>query len=266
MKRKKEAQEYYGFNRWETLIIVGLLLCSILSPFIFTQFDSGVSFIETGPIGDTFGGLTEPFINLLAAFLVYKSFTAQIRANIDQRKAHREEMKAINKEQSIKYFGQIINIMIEDFIENEKLSRQKKGWVFELNQAISHVKKNLQAHLGLLRASEYKNEKELEEILTIWEKISSAITTVNTISETIDKFDENGNSIEETILSIYHYKRLVGLMDEYGYDSSTIEQFSDLNDFLATSAQLINDFSSLFNWADKIYTSAKRKSIKRIDH
>lgn len=36
---------------------------------------------ETGPIGDTIGGLTAPIIGLIGSLLVYYSFKAQLRAN-----------------------------------------------------------------------------------------------------------------------------------------------------------------------------------------
>lgn len=62
------------------IIVAALILCT---PIIFTQrciwdlFD----FSNTGEIGDTIGGITSPFINLFAAYLIFKSFMAQVKAN-----------------------------------------------------------------------------------------------------------------------------------------------------------------------------------------
>lgn len=76
-KRKK----YYGFTKLEWLAIIIFLFATVISPYLFTQFSSGISFIGSGEIGDTIGGITAPFINLLAAFLVWKSFREQQIAN-----------------------------------------------------------------------------------------------------------------------------------------------------------------------------------------
>lgn len=68
---------------WKVTIflVVGLIII-ILVPFLFTQFSIfGINFYETGQIGDTVGGLTAPFISLIAAVLVYLSFTEQSKAN-----------------------------------------------------------------------------------------------------------------------------------------------------------------------------------------
>ncbi|MHA7830692.1 MAG: hypothetical protein ACX93O_06310 [Flagellimonas sp.] len=94
-------KDYYTLKRWEWAILIILLVLSIFAPLFFTQLFSGVSFMNTGQIGDTIGGTTAPFINLIAAFLVYKSFTAQIRANLDQRESHRLEMESIREQQGI---------------------------------------------------------------------------------------------------------------------------------------------------------------------
>lgn len=64
-----------------TLILL-LLVLAIFSPYVLTlETFTNIDFSETGPIGDTIGGLTAPFINLLAALLVYKSFREQLNAN-----------------------------------------------------------------------------------------------------------------------------------------------------------------------------------------
>jgi hypothetical protein len=59
-----------------------LLIIAVLPPLltigaIFDFFD----FSDTGQIGDTIGGITAPFINGIAAILVFIAFKAQIKAN-----------------------------------------------------------------------------------------------------------------------------------------------------------------------------------------
>ena len=74
-----------------TLLITFLLI--FLLPILLTQTFSWVDFSKTGTIGDTIGGITTPFISVMAAILVYYSFRQQIIANkilADQRQDDRK--------------------------------------------------------------------------------------------------------------------------------------------------------------------------------
>ncbi|MCL5245547.1 hypothetical protein M4I21_06995 [Cellulophaga sp. 20_2_10] len=72
-------------DKYKYLVFAFLLLCVIISPYLFTRESFlGISFDETGAIGDTIGGITSPFVNLLAAFLVYLSFREQTKSNKEQ--------------------------------------------------------------------------------------------------------------------------------------------------------------------------------------
>ncbi len=102
IKMIKKPNSLIHFTKYEIIIFILLMLLIITSPIIFTRVSFlGVSFDETGEIGDTIGGLTAPFVNLLAAFLVYKSFSAQIKANFIQQRNHDSQMKLIRKEQAL---------------------------------------------------------------------------------------------------------------------------------------------------------------------
>jgi len=79
----------------EHILFWGLLSMIFLSPVLFTTEWYTNFGVKTGPIGDTIGGLTAPFVNLLAAFLVYKSFKAQVKANSLQVDNHKREMNVI---------------------------------------------------------------------------------------------------------------------------------------------------------------------------
>ena len=58
------------------LFLFGSIL-AIISPRIWPAYD----LTDTGQIGDTIGGITSPFINLLGALLVFISFKEQNKAN-----------------------------------------------------------------------------------------------------------------------------------------------------------------------------------------
>jgi hypothetical protein len=53
----------------------------------YENFDDGkLNPLETGPIGDTFGGMLGPLIALFAAFLTFLAFWVQFKANVEQKK------------------------------------------------------------------------------------------------------------------------------------------------------------------------------------
>lgn len=73
---------YKALNQARWFLIIGIVII-IVSPIILTSssFWSRFDFTETGQIGDTIGGITAPFVNLLGAILVYLALKAQVQAN-----------------------------------------------------------------------------------------------------------------------------------------------------------------------------------------
>ena len=63
------------------LFVLILLLPSLLTQLSFSIFD----FTETGQIGDTIGGITAPFIGIIAGYLTFLAFHEQYRANIEAK-------------------------------------------------------------------------------------------------------------------------------------------------------------------------------------
>ena len=94
---KKLYQEFIkgespGIIWWIFPIIAVLIL---LLPWALTNpnYYSGISLMDTGQIGDTIGGITGPFIALLAALLTFFAFWVQYRSNIAQTKQFKKQDK-----------------------------------------------------------------------------------------------------------------------------------------------------------------------------
>ncbi|GAB3849027.1 hypothetical protein GCM10028822_12800 [Hymenobacter terrigena] len=66
------------WSKW--LLSIGIL-CVITAPFVLTRSFGLFSFNETGPIGDTIGGITSPITSLIGSVLVFFALKAQIDAN-----------------------------------------------------------------------------------------------------------------------------------------------------------------------------------------
>lgn len=79
----KEKSKVIPKEIYWLLLLVAILFIAV---YVFTlpAFVNGFNLEGDGQIGDTIGGITAPFINLLGAVLVYYSFKAQITANRNQ--------------------------------------------------------------------------------------------------------------------------------------------------------------------------------------
>lgn len=92
----------------KTLLTISgiIILFSFASPYIFTQFSSNVDFTDTGQIGDTLGGIINPFIALSGIILTFLAFYMQIKANQIQVEQFNQTIK---NEKDLKLFNDKYN-------------------------------------------------------------------------------------------------------------------------------------------------------------
>lgn len=128
---EEKVDKLIGFTKYEKIGIISMLFIIVVSPILFSQFSSYFSFNNTGEIGDTIGGITAPFVNLLAAFLVYKSFSAQIQANAQQREDHNDQIKEIRKEYQFNYLRDLFSLISSEYHANSR-DTNKESWVSSL--------------------------------------------------------------------------------------------------------------------------------------
>lgn len=80
-KKNRELQK-------KKIWLVVLTLLILLLPWLLTREQISImSFKETGPIGDTIGGILSPFIAILVGYLTFEAFRMQYEAN----ELHRED-------------------------------------------------------------------------------------------------------------------------------------------------------------------------------
>lgn len=82
MKNKTFTKDFWSYL--VIFIIIIILICCL--PAYFTQSECYSSYKETGPIGDTIGGIMGPFVAIAAAILTFFAFWVQFKANDQQRK------------------------------------------------------------------------------------------------------------------------------------------------------------------------------------
>lgn len=71
-------------NNVEIFLIISLLF-SFFAPYLFTRDWTGIDFSTTGEVGDTIGGLTSPFLNLIGIILLYLTLKEQIETSKEQK-------------------------------------------------------------------------------------------------------------------------------------------------------------------------------------
>ena len=100
------------------IIIVSIILC-FLAPIILTQpfFSELFNYSETGQIGDTIGGITAPFVNLVGSILVFYALKAQIDANkLIQEQFNDQKQDEIQRKKLL-YITEQVNIIRNDINE-----------------------------------------------------------------------------------------------------------------------------------------------------
>lgn len=75
-----DSQTFDTLSKWLIAIAILLVLFSFIAPLIFTR--SGiVDFSRTGSIGDTIGGIMNPFVGIASIIVMFLAFYMQFKAN-----------------------------------------------------------------------------------------------------------------------------------------------------------------------------------------
>lgn len=226
---KTDKAEYLvHFKKWEWLIFITLILLIVSSPYLFTRNSwLGVSFNDTGEIGDTIGGLTAPFVNLFAAFLVYKSFSAQISANFIQQKNHREQLVAqqenhheqisiLLNEQSRNLLLSLYDRVQEDYEKREN-EHSSNGWARQLNHGLHKLSKYSQKEFDDLPDRQAfldsGNNDVLNSITEVNYIYTNLLMILNLISESLDRSDDDNIKV----IAKYVCSKVSKIFNENGY-------------------------------------------------
>ncbi len=116
MEKEETIEQTKNMNRIiRILIIVSsiLIIFSFMAPMIFTR-KSIIDFSDTGQIGDTIGGIMNPFIALAGVVLTYLAFYMQYKANQYQRAQFNIQLDK-EKEQ----FRQELDLQKEQFLKTQ---------------------------------------------------------------------------------------------------------------------------------------------------
>ncbi len=132
----EELKNWDALTIWLLVIAALILVFSFFAPALFVgkAITPELDFSETGPIGDTIGGIMNPFIALVGILLTFLAFYMQIKANqiqkqlfLDGLKAEKEKEKELEKKDA-EYKLSLLNIDLETIIKDidDKASRIKE--------------------------------------------------------------------------------------------------------------------------------------------
>lgn len=160
----RDKKNKYKFETIEVLIIAlsaVLLVFAFIAPSLFVNNSiDGFDFTDSGEIGDTIGGIMNPFIALAGVLLTFLAFYIQYKANKQQKELFRQELDS-NKFES-QFYEMLrlhkenvneINLKLtydsiagkELFVQNEDVSGREcfKYFLEELKIIYYVVKKNI---------------------------------------------------------------------------------------------------------------------------
>lgn len=133
-KMRRSFRKFFKRNLIIILVIISILLFifSFIAPYLFTLKTSVLNqdFSKTGAIGDTIGGLMNPFIALSGVCVTFLAFFMQYKANKIQVKNFRAEQKKNNKllkEQLFFRLFESLNQRIVNFSYSENVDRYDKN-------------------------------------------------------------------------------------------------------------------------------------------
>lgn len=73
-------------------IVIGSVVAIILAPYLLTRSNvCGLSFLSTGEIGDTIGGITSPIVGIVSIVLLAYTLIEQLNFNVKQVQLQRQE-------------------------------------------------------------------------------------------------------------------------------------------------------------------------------
>ncbi|MDI9365657.1 MAG: hypothetical protein QM541_11950 [Flavobacterium sp.] len=146
-------------NRLGWKVIVSLVLSilfiafAFIAPFVFTRdaINDDFDFKETGPIGDTIGGLMNPFIAIAGVIITGLAFYIQYKANEEQRDQFVKKQEESKKQFQLQLDKQDLQNRIQQFesqfyemlrLHRENVTEMKiNGYNFNKEDSIKKVEK-----------------------------------------------------------------------------------------------------------------------------
>lgn len=236
----------YSIISWVLVILsVGLIVFSLFAPSLITEYYSTWDFSSRGVIGDTIGGIMNPFIAIAGVFSTFLAFLMQVKANQIQREQFLKSLRKSSIDEKIDayYKLELVKIDITDIIDDVN-----KRFEY-LDEYIEDVRKNPLATNRLQRTANLSYERFLSEDRTL-------------IYKGFKMFLGKNETWIETYSSLYHtveylpelYKNVYRIGDNM--NNTTFEEKKVLHDDLIRFESSCVDFLN-----NELFIKSKAHSV-----
>jgi hypothetical protein len=149
--------KFYKLSITQLLLILAFIIFII--PLVLTRDALGSWFVfaDKGEIGDTIGGITAPFINSIAAILVFIAFKEQVKANnlIKEQQYFQHITDQIHRlEDNFIDLPEVISIINKGLQESKRIVNYRKGDE-QISYAISTKSLNKAIYLTVVLQQTY---------------------------------------------------------------------------------------------------------------
>jgi hypothetical protein len=195
MEKNQEKSANPRYMTYAILTLIVGILFVLFAPIIMTRSWGYFSFITTGQIGDTIGGITAPITSLIGSILIFFALRAQIEANnIVQKQIQNQNVEELKKktEQIIDAQIRMVQHEIDYFtfykiaavrvpINNEMSKMETQKFNFEGADAITEYIESLKELSGSTCTANVQDENPKLVTLT------NLLFVINNLFNTIDK-------------------------------------------------------------------------------
>lgn len=227
------------------LTYVGIVL-TIFAPLLFIQEWTGISFNDTGEIGDTIGGTTAPIIGLLSIILLIYTLLEQVNFNKKQKEISTDEqfkstffnLLQVQRDILGKITGSFTYLGM--FVHEEHSEKKGKIEVTRLGKEFVTIKDNNEEVSGIefFKAAKYQlkcifksldyntfhENYDLERAFEEENRLETELFHGNNIPEEIEKAQE------EEIINTRMPFASAYINDKYGITKFIFEQYKQLNE------------------------------------
>jgi hypothetical protein len=193
----------------ETILIIGSC-CILIAPILITRNFGLLSFKDTGPIGDTIGGITAPITGLIGSLLVYYALKAQIEANklIVEQFEHQKTGDLYEKR--LLYVSQRIDTLRSD-INDFKFAVEKQADVigrqkipFEYS-GLEGIKQSLEYYCSNSTCRIDREKERITHLIQIQIFLNAIVTLKRLINNsTLEDFDKQ--YLDSVLFNLYYLK------------------------------------------------------------